>query len=155
MLFIVIMSRLSEVLGKNNRLQGVEINGHTKTCSLVADDTAVSIRGSQSGFDELNCLLDHFYEESGLRVNYTKTIIMKIGPWKNSQDILLSEKDFIWLTSEESVTYLGVDISPSEVQTYNKTDMAFESSETFLTTWIQGLRYQSYSVIGRFFHSDP
>ena len=79
LLFIIVMDCLSAALSTNDKIQGIKYNGKEKKCGLAADDTILSIHGSLESLDELNCLLDAFYMESGLKINFTKSVIMRIG----------------------------------------------------------------------------
>ena len=78
---------------------------------MAADDTVISVHETQEGFDEVNLFLDQFYDETGLQVNFSKLVIMKVGVWKDTAETLVSTRDFVWLQPNDCVTYLGIDFS--------------------------------------------
>ena len=82
LLFIVVMSRLNVVINNNHNLQGIHCGDSEKKCCMAADDTVISLQGHQKNLSELEVVLKSFYSISGLKVNFHKSKIMKIGSWK-------------------------------------------------------------------------
>ena len=94
----------------------------------------------------LETLLELFHKESGLKINFHKSIVLCIGKWKHSSDTLLGKHEFVWAIPGEYVTYLGISLTAD----FNL-EMAtspFEINEWQIRGWLQGLRYQRNSVIG-------
>ena len=147
LLFIIVMDRPSEVLSKNQKIKGITYNGYEKKCAMAADDTVLSVQGTQEGVDELGSLLEAFHEESGLKVNLSKSVILRIGLWKDSSEQLNSDHNFVWAEPGIPVQYLGVGVSPSF--TPAMIDAQFDMDHVRITQILQKCRYQSYSTIGR------
>ena len=76
LLFIIAMSRLSEVINRNVKIVGIACTGRVKKCCLAADDTVIGTRANNKNIQELCTVLRSFYEVSGLKVNYNKSVIM-------------------------------------------------------------------------------
>ena len=67
-------------------------------------------------------ILTAFYENSGLKVNYNKSVIVRIGKWKRSHRKLQVNNDFVWSKLGEMTKYLGIFMSPL----YNPEDSCIE-----------------------------
>ena len=150
LLFVIAMSRLSEVLNKNVQLEGIKCAGREKKCCLAADDTVVGIKATVDNLVMLLRILDLFYYHSGLKVNYNKSIIMRIGCWKNSRRKIDVSTDFLWATPGEKVRYLGIFLSafsPHGNSIEFNPDVCMDASD--IVSIVKGLRYQRLSIIGK------
>jgi len=64
-------------------------------------------------------LLDAFGSVSGLKVNYDKTESLWISSFKNSNRVLVSNKQITWAKGKVYVTVLGVWFSTLEENAFN------------------------------------
>ena len=79
---------------------------------LFADDTDSYFLHDQHVLDHLLETIEYFSNMSGLRINYDKTSIYRIGSLKNSNATLYTQKPLNW--TNEPVNILGVWIDHSE-----------------------------------------
>ena len=142
LLFIIAMDRLSNVINKNTNIVGVQHNGVVKKVDMAADDTVVCMTGTEANLRELSKVLEKFYLVSGLKVNFEKSVIMKIGPWSNSPGILYCNQPFKW---NQEYHYLGIDVRADG--TWPHLEQSFQLDN--IQQKVFGLRYCYYSLIGR------
>ena len=141
------MSRLNTVINDNHKLQGIHCGDTEKKCCMAADDTVISLHGNQDNLSELEMVLKAFYSVSGLKVNFHKSKIMKIGSWKNKSIQLDTTENYVWTKPDETVRYLGIDVSASPDSLARKD--IFNFSHMDIRMALYGLRYQKVSIIGR------
>ena len=147
LLFIIAMSHLAEVLNREPHLEGINCAGIEKKCCLAADDTVIGLKAEKKNMRMLIRVLNAFYVTSSLKVNYNKSVIVRIGKWKRSHHELQVDNDFVWSKPGEMIKYLGIFMSPL----YNPDDPCIEllfSVNEFLNDTLN-LRYQHLSIIGR------
>ena len=141
------MSRLSEVINRNDCIVGISCAGKIKKCCLAADDTVIGTRANAANIQEFCSVLNNFYAISGLKVNYNKSVIMRIGKKMNEQQIISIPNDFVWLKAGEKTKYLGIFVSDKYYLQENECVLILNASD--IVTATQGLCYQDLSIIGR------
>ena len=108
-LFLILAEVLAHKIRKNREIKGIKVGGLEKKISQFADDTVLySLFESNS----LNGIIDTFSEfeqNSGLKVNYDKTIIYRIGSLKNSNARLYTVREFKWTC--EDIEILGTTLT--------------------------------------------
>ena len=97
-------------------VHGIMILGTECKILQYADGMTMILDGSQSSFSRTLYLFDAFGSMSGLKVNYDKTKSLWIGSFKNSNSILLSNKNITWAKGQ--VYALGVWFSTLEENTF-------------------------------------
>jgi exonuclease III len=105
-LFIICIEILSIAINHNKDIKGIKISNFEVKQTLFADDASFFTDGSKKSFEALINTLDKFGLLSGLKLNTTKCIVMKIGSLRNSDIAFCKEKQFQW-TSFEAKT-LGI-----------------------------------------------
>ena len=85
------MSRLAEVINRNVNIVGINCARKIKKCCLAADDTVIGTRANEENIRELCSVLNSFYVTSGLKVNYNKSVIMRIGKDMDVDNLLLHQ----------------------------------------------------------------
>ena len=108
-LFILCAEILSILLRNNPRIKGVKINGVEYIVSQYADDTSLTLDGSQESLLNTMLTLKFYGRISGLNINTEKTKVIWFGSRKNSQLILCPEYNLTW--ENTSFTVLGVNFS--------------------------------------------
>ena len=142
-IFLLAMSRLGYVIENSNELQGVSYNGFEKRYDMAADDTVIFLKGTKRNIDELLSILEAFYEVSGLKINYNKSVIIPVGQWDPGEK-LDGVDSFKW---ENSVHYLGVNVKRYMRQ--ENIDIQFRVTMEFIESCVSSLRYAKWSVTGR------
>ena len=106
-IFILCAEMLSEKLRTCKDVKGLVIGDITYKVTQFADDTALLLKDTNS-FAEALKVLNIFYKCSGLKLNMSKTIVVKLGcansDMENADDLL--KLGFNWCTG--SFRYLGI-----------------------------------------------
>ena len=110
-LFLVIVEALGDSIRKNNKIEGIGIQGKAqKKHAQYADDLWALIKASQTNLYSLLTEVQHFSDTTGLLLNYNKTEIVRIGSWKDSNAQYHTNKPIQW---SEKTNILGIDIKPN------------------------------------------
>ena len=108
-LFIICAEILAILLRNNPKIKGININGKEYIVSQYADDTSLTLDGSQESLLNTMLVLKFYGRISGLNVNTDKTKVIWFGARKNSNIILCPEYNLSW---ENTVfTVLGIRFS--------------------------------------------
>jgi len=133
-LFIISAEILANAIRANPNIKGIIVkNTEIKLCQY-ADDTTLTLDGSEKTFQEALSMLETFGNVSGLRLNYKKTEAFWIGSMSNSKVILFPEKNLKW--PEQKVKALGVLFSndPQISLSLNLLEK-LETARKCLTSW--------------------
>ena len=93
-------------LRNNINITGMAVNELKEKLIQFADDTQILLNGAQQSLNESISMLDLFEIISGMKVNFDKSEIAKLGSLKNEEYQLLKEVKF----TESSLKILGVNI---------------------------------------------
>ena len=133
-LFILCAEILAILLRNNPNIKGIKINGIEYIVSQYADDTSLTLDGSQESLLHTMIILKFYGRISGLNINTDKTKVIWFGSRKNSQVILCPEYNLSWENS--SFTVLGVkfstDLSDIANQNYN---LKIEETKKLFACW--------------------
>ena len=144
LIYILAMETLANVLRSNPEITGVKCGDREKLVSLAADDTLLSILATEQCMEETNNVLDAFSVASGLKVNYSKSIAVRIGSNRNKGP-LVHGLNFAWLKSTELFTYLGLKIRIDG----SFTGANFDIKDDFVSSSLALLRYSFKSLYGK------
>ena len=114
-LFVLCVEIMAISVRQNEKIKGIKIDGIDHKISQFADDTNFSILFCNESFFELFNLLDRFHCISGLKINYDKTEILRIGSLKNSSAKIYTQKPLKWTL--DPVLNLGIKFSLCEDMT--------------------------------------
>ncbi|MES9884044.1 MAG: reverse transcriptase domain-containing protein [Sedimenticola sp.] len=95
-LFILAIELLSHSVRNNNRIKGIIINQEEIKNTMFADDATFCLDGSKESLEALINTIDNFGYISGLRLNYSKSIIFKTGSLKTTKLTFCEDKKFEW-----------------------------------------------------------
>ena len=87
-LFILGLEVLSRTLQSSDNLTGLEIKGQKYLNFQYADDMFIFLKPTGPNLKNLFKLLEEFTKISGLRVNVTKSMVVRIGSLRDSQEII-------------------------------------------------------------------
>ncbi len=110
-LFILAAEILAIYIRNNPDIEGIQINNTVSKISQYADDTALSLLYSAKTIATVKQTFDSFEIISGLRVNYDKTQILRIGSVKGLDCILCPDINMKW--TNDPIPLLGIDITPN------------------------------------------
>ena len=148
LLFILCMESLACVVRENKKIQGFEAADIQKKIGLIADDTLLSVKATQEGFTETVNVLQHFEKVSGLKVNYEKSVVCRIGSKNTVNYSIASPRQFVWLPQGHSLKYLGTKLSLDQEGNFQE-DGNFVNPKVTLDRVVQSLRYAHNSMLGK------
>lgn len=107
-LFDHLVSIIYFKISQNENIRGIQLNNVEKIADLFADDMWNVIPFNKDIFDEL--MYEHLEFEyfSGLKINYDKTEIMRLGSIRNTNARFYSQFPLIW--SDGPIKILGIDV---------------------------------------------
>ena len=111
-LFTLCVELLALSIRNNDNIKGIQIGDTEFKISQYADDTSLTLLYSHQNLVEVISTFDRFHSLSGLKVNYDKTEIMRIGSLKNSVAKLITAKPFKW--TNDPVNVLGATLTTVE-----------------------------------------
>ena len=83
-LFILCAETLACKIREDSEIKGINILGKEYRVSQFADDTSFLLNGDKKSFEKVFTILDSFYNVSGLKLNYDKTVNVWLGCKRNS-----------------------------------------------------------------------
>ena len=105
-LFILCVEILGAMIRQNKEVKGIKFGEIEYKIMQYADDTALTLDGSEVSLRKTLNLLDEFAKFSGLKPNINKTKCIWIGSEVQSKNKLLHEKELQWI--DEPFTFLGI-----------------------------------------------
>ena len=108
----------AEVLAMDIRkaeIEGIPVNDIVHLLNQYADDMDVSTKGKKENLDKLFRIFDKYEQQIGLKVNYQKTSVYRIGSLKNSNAKFYTDRELNW--TNEPINVLGIWIDHSETVT--------------------------------------
>jgi hypothetical protein len=95
-IYLICAEILSVMIRQNAKIKGININEQEILLSQFADDTTLSLDGSEESLRECIKTLKAFTLMSGLRMNNDKTQIVWIGSRKNCKVRFMRDMNFCW-----------------------------------------------------------
>lgn len=132
----LIYGQLLNLLLKNNPLvKGVPVMDTTQLLSQFADDTDLFLIYDQQSFQATMDTLDVIYTSLGLKINYNKTCVYRIGSLANTNATLYTQKPIAW--TNDPVKVLGIDIA-NDMQEVAQTnyELTISKVESVLRPWV-------------------
>ena len=112
-LFLMIIEVLGQKIRSNENIHGIQANENHKKIGQYADDLWSLIKALQSNFDNLINEVEYYCSQTGLKVNYNKTQVVRINSMRNGNAHYYSEKPLIWSTGTK---VLGISNPRTEVR---------------------------------------
>ena len=113
-IFFICIEILSNCFAKCPEITGLNINNNTIKQTLFADDATFFNDGNETSFNKLISTLEQFGTSSGLKINYSKTIIFQVGCLKNKHINFSKNSRFTWTSS--SAKTLGITFTNNSTQ---------------------------------------
>ena len=121
----------------------ITVNHRKYDLSQYADDTDIFSLFNQNGLDQIKYQLNRFEKNSGLKVNYEKTAVYRIGSVRNSDAKLYTTKPLAW--NSVGITVLGIFIThTAELLKINYEPLVRKVKST-ITSW----NTRNISLIGK------
>jgi len=144
-LFILATEIMASGIKNHEDIEGIMIDNSEFLISQLADDTTLFLKPSKRSFITCMKLLDIFASISGLTINYSKTLAVKIGLDRNLEFQLEGKPDIQW-QSEGRFTLLGIkyDLDQNNFTEGNYTNKIDEFSKC-LNLW----NYRQLTLYGK------
>ena len=123
LLFVIVVEILAISIRNNRNINGIFLNGNEVKISLLADDTTLFLKDTNSLQNVMN-IMYMFKQSSGLKINQSKTHILQVGKkeWNIKCFNLKSVKDEIYTLG----TWFYKDPKQTNAVNYDKKFQAFE-----------------------------
>ena len=96
-IFILGIEILSIAIRNHDGIGGINIFGKIIKHTMFADDCTIFLDGTQQSYNNAIYLFEEFGKLSGLTLNFTKCIVLKIGSLRNNRYLVYSKKKgIIW-----------------------------------------------------------
>lgn len=143
-LFLIIIEILNIMLKLHVDLEPTQIGTASVLMGQFADDIWNVIRDDIQQLQALMYVYDQFYLHTGLKINYDKTEIMRIGSLSNTEAKCYSLLQLKWTSGPISI--LGIDIYNNVYLMAQKNFLKFKQKfEDKLKSW----RYRGLSLLGQ------
>ena len=143
-LFIIAAEIFAISIRKNDKIKGIVINGDSSKIEQYADDTYMAFLFEKESLDQIINTLDKFQIISGLKVNYDKTEILRIGSLKNSEAKLYTQKNLKWTNDPANLLGINVGTNLGEVTEQNF-EKLIKKMENITKIWLS----RQLTLIGR------
>ena len=107
--FLLIIEILAIKLRGNVKIKGIMVNGLINLLSQFADDLLLYLQYNQLSWNAVVQEFTDYERLSGMKVNYDKSVVYRIGSLQNSDAKFYSNRKLIW--SDEPIHTLGVHIT--------------------------------------------
>ena len=105
-LFILCSEFLTLAFKESPNIEGISIYDKEHSLSQYADDTSAFLKATEQNLRNSLDILEWFYHVSGLKINLTKTKVIRIGPIRETDHRFCRENNLDWVSS---FTALGIE----------------------------------------------
>ena len=143
-LFLLVIETLAIKLKENPKIEGIVVEQLKMLLSQFADDLDMFVKYKKEVWQEIISTFGNFEQNSGMKINYDKTTVYRIGSLRNTQAMFYSDRKIRWSNGPINVLGVLVSYNHQEMLTLNL-DPLVTKSENLLRMWkIRGL-----SLIGK------
>ena len=111
-LFIIAVEILAIAIRDNKNINGIAFGNIEQKISQYADDTCLTIHLCQESLIQTFDIFNRFGKDSGLKINYDKTEILRIGSIRHSNCRLYTKEIVSW--TNDPIAVLGIKISATD-----------------------------------------
>ena len=108
-LFVLCVEIMAIAIRSDPQIRGIDINGSTEKIKQFMDDTTLTVLFDNQSLNKIFDIFGQFQLLSGLKVNYDKTEILRIGSLKDSIARIYTQKPLNW--TADPVMILGITIA--------------------------------------------
>lgn len=144
-LFLICAQLLTYMIKTNEAIKGIDMGHSQHKISQFADDTDMYLLFEEETINSVVETMKVLEHNVGLKVNYDKTTIYRMGSIAHSNAKLYTVSAFQWINTPPNI--LGVDIVKYEdnEMIYANFKEIFEKAETTLNNW----KYRNISLSGK------
>ena len=135
-IFIYVVELLGLAIRQNEDIQGIKINGNLIKSGQFADDFWTTTPASQESINATLTEIIEFQKFSGLKLNYEKCAVLRLGPFKNSDAKFYTMKQLFW--SDGPIKILGYYLYPDrKTMIYENYEKTFIKAKNIIENWKQ------------------
>ena len=144
-IFNLIVELLGLGIRQNINIHGIEINKQQLKSGQYGDDLWTALIASQENLNEVLQELEMFSHFSGLVINPEKTVVLKLGPFRDTDAKFYTLKKLFW-SPAKPIKILGIQIYPDwNVMHYKNYTKTLEKVKDILNSW----KNRSLTIIGK------
>ncbi len=98
-LFVLTAEIFANLIRKNPNIKGIKVKDTEVKLTQYADDTNIFSVFDANSLNNIIETFDFIQRNTGLKVNYDKTSIYRIGSLKHSDATLYTQKQFKWVNT--------------------------------------------------------
>ena len=141
--FILIIETLGLKIRQDEKIEGIKLGHIHKKHVQFADDLWAIIQAKQVVLDEFFTILENYSDFAGLKINYNKTQILRIGSLRNSDSKLITQGTISW---SRRVKILGLSVSPNrEEMCSSNYDLLIKKIQKIINSW----KARGLSLLGK------
>ena len=96
-LFIILVEALAIAVREDEKIYGIQTEQMAHKINMFADDTSLFSEFDQNQLNNIMDKLEWFNEQSGLLINYDKTVLYRIGSIADAEAKLYTQKQLAWV----------------------------------------------------------
>ena len=142
-LFILAIEPLAMAIKNNKKIKGIQVENSTIKIGQYADDTFLTLDGSELSLRESINVFNMFHKCSGLKVNIEKTMAIWLGNQENTIEGVCEDLNLHWV---EKFELLGIKFS---LNLKEMIDLNYTIKINNIEKLLNGYRKMRLSLIGR------
>ena len=143
-LFILCAETLTLAFKQSRKIEGITIYNKEHRLSLYADDTSIFIKATEANLKHSLEILEWFYQKSGLKMNMSKTKVIRIGPIRETDRRFCRENNLDWVSK---FTALGINYDTLNLN--NITELNIETKMQTMEKMMQQWQQRNITPMGR------
>lgn len=133
-IFLICGQILSDLMHNNTQITGLKIYGQEELMVQFANDTNIFLEMNQQSLSAVVRTLKIVYVQLGLKINYDKTVIYRLGSLRYSSAQLFMAEEVSW--TNEPIKILGVKICEEKLLVQENFTEVIKKASGTLTTWL-------------------
>ena len=134
--FLTIIELLATLLRANKKIEGLSIRDVKLLLSMFADDMDIFICNKASEWRAVQQTIQSFEHISGMKVNYEKSVVYRLGSARKTNAKFFSMGKLIW--SDKMINVLGISVSDNPEQMLkDNLDPLYQKADNILKLWQQ------------------
>ena len=143
-LFIVCSEFLTLAINNNRNIEGITVLEKEHKGSQYADDTSLFLKANEKNLRNALQTLQWFYYKSGLKINESKTKVIRLGPIRETDRRFCRENNLDWVTS---FTALGITYDVLNIENITNYNIGLKIDE--IKKLMQAWTCRNITPIGR------
>ena len=132
----------ADLLQNNQSIQGISIHNIVMLLSQFADDTNLFLKASASVLDAVSNTLEHAHSNLGLKVNYEKSTLYRVGSLQHTNATYYTQKAYAW--GDPPISSLGIQVALTNMAVLNLSPI-LDNMQAIITAW----RLHDLTLTGR------